>query len=143
MEDKLAQHPVPDADTTAILEGKAEPGRDIFAGEPVKEIQSHNPPAAPPAPEEPKEISAVVTRSAVVPPPANIDEVDKDSDEAKTTSAESITALSTSGGLDQVVAAVEGEAPAGAKNPLVGPLVEAEVEAEKVAHELYPDAPEK
>jgi len=141
VEDKLGQNaniPPAEEQHTSIFVGKAEPGRDIFAGEPVKDIKSQSlpPPRPPPPAEEVKEISSVLTRHSIA------------SESLMAQKQEGSSSLSTSSGVvgsteaqGTVVkpAAVIGESDRGVKKP-AGPLVEAEVEADKVAQELYPEA---
>ena len=143
VEDKLGQNaniPPAEEQHTSIFVGKAEPGRDIFAGEPVKDIKSQSlpPPRPPPPVEEVKEISSVLTRHSI----ASAEKQEKGGEYVQGSSS-----LSTSSGVGSTEAqgtvvkpaAVIGESDRGVKKP-AGPLVEAEVEADKVAQELYPEA---
>ncbi len=130
-----AQEPVaakPEEHTTTIGVGKPEPGRDIFAGAPVKEApsQHHNPVQQEMEISEEKEISSVgqptkgeaktqvQTEEKVVEEKAEEKSVIKD-DEPPAPEPET-----------EPVAVVEKPA---------GPLGEAEAEADKIAHELYPE----
>jgi dolichyl-phosphate-mannose-protein mannosyltransferase len=128
--------------TSAVL-GKAEPGRDIFAGEPVKEIKSDTLVVdRKQAPEElEKEISSVVASPATTALGAESNQKGKENDNLGKKNSETSTASSTGQDLPakEGVAKVEKlDALAGAAAP--GPLGEAEVEAQKAAEELFPEA---
>ena len=125
--------------TSAVL-GKAEPGRDIFAGEAVKEIKSDTLVVdRKQAPEElEKEISSVVAPPATTAAGVESNEKGKEdiSLEKKNseTSATPKTAQDSPAGKQAETTGV----PAAAAAP--GPLGEAEVEAQKAAEELFPEA---
>ena len=118
--------------------GKAEPGRDIFAGEPVKDIKSSNVPVQPPAEpvREQKEISSVNVgvSSSSSSSTSTRDSTTEESANSATVASETATAQSDTTTIESNSAA------AGAKVQAAGPLGEAELEAQKVANELYPDA---
>ncbi|KAJ3511201.1 hypothetical protein NLJ89_g4233 [Agrocybe chaxingu] len=120
---------------TAAALGKAEPGRDVFAGEPVKDIKSDSyvPPAgdAPKGEDAAKEISSVAAPSTTDKPedkkddkidPAGVDPVPDP--KAEKPAAKDSSTTTTEAKL---------------KEP-AGPLGEAEIEAKKAAEELFPDA---
>jgi len=117
--------------------GKAEPGRDIFAGESVKDIRSSN---LPPEPvREQKEISSVnvgISMSSSASSASSTTSTTRsDSSEESAGSAASTVVSETASD-----ATIESSAAAAAKVQAAGPLGEAELEAQKVANELYPDA---
>ncbi|KAK0490321.1 glycosyltransferase family 39 protein [Armillaria novae-zelandiae] len=122
----------PEEHTTAIDVGKPEPGRDIFAGAPVKEVpsQHHNPMQQEMEISEEKEISSVgqPTKGEVKTQVQTEEKVAEDKVEEKT-----------------VVKDNEPPAPEPEPEPVAvvekpaGPLGEAEAEADKIAHELYPE----
>ena len=132
--------------------GKAEPGRDIFAGEPEKDMKSSNiafPPADSEHVREQKEISSVnvgislssssssSSSSSTATAPTTSDGTTEGSDG----SAASETASATRS--DSTIESTGGGGGGGesaAKVQVAGPLGEAELEAQKVANELYPDA---
>jgi len=120
--------------------GKAEPGRDIFAGEPVKDIKSSNVPVQPPAEpvREQKEISSVNVgiSSSSSPSTSTRDGTAEESANSVTVASETATAQSDTTTIESSSAT----AGANAKVQAAGPLGEAELEAQKVANELYPDA---
>lgn len=143
-----------DEDHTSIFVGKAEPGRDIFAGEPVKDIKSQAVPEDQ-LPIGDKEISSVlltqqITATAldsettateaqeesIAIPLAAEPSAEANAPTQQDLPADNATEMST-----EDVASTEQykEDSHVAKKP-AGPLGEAEVEAEKVAQELYPDA---
>ena len=125
--------------TSAVL-GKAEPGRDIFAGEAVKEIKSDTLVVdRKQAPEElEKEISSVVALPATT--AAGVKSIEKGKEDVNLekknseTSATPKTAQDSPAGKQAETTGV----PAAAAAP--GPLGEAEVEAQKAAEELFPEA---
>ena len=128
IEDKNIQAAAPESVETMADPGKAEPGRDIFAGEPVKDIKSNSVPVPPPEHvREQKEISSV-----------NVDTLSSSSPTASDSAEESAsTAASVASETAQPDATKESAA---TKVQAAGPLGEAELEAQKVANELYPDA---
>ena len=141
IEDKKVQAAAPEKIVTMADPGKAEPGRDIFAGEPVKEIKSDHLQGQPPAPvREQKEISSVVVGTL----PSSSTSLSSDS---KPSSSLSSSSLSSDSSIGADTSNSASETPAqpqtteGAMKPQVaGPIGEAELEAQKVANELYPDA---
>jgi len=141
VEQKNAQGVVEEAVTSAIL-GKAEPGRDIFAGEPVNEIKSdtlvvdrNKQEAA----ELEKEISSVVAPPATTP---ESNEQGKEDRHSEKKNSETSPAPSTGQADDKKVETtnVPGGGGGAAAAAARGPLGEAEVEAQKAAEELFPEA---
>jgi len=131
IQDHNVQVAAPEIAATIADPGKAEPGRDIFAGEPLKDIKSDNLPVQPPEPiQEHKEISSVIvgTLSSTTDSSKSTDESSSAASETPST-AQSDTTTTTEG--------------AAAKPQTAGPLGEAELEAQKVANELYPNAAKK
>lgn len=132
IEDNAIQDVVPaDGHTTSVIVGRPEPGHDIFAGEPVKDIKSIVKDEPIIAAEESKLISSVATQATTI-----LDQDDEETKDVSSTSLESTTAGS-------VVEVLKEDDPQTTdkfevKKPL-GPLGEEEVEAEKAAQELYPD----
>jgi len=138
---------VADKPVTSAILGKPEPGRDIFAGEAVKEIKSDT--LVVDRKEVPleveKEISSVVTPAATTAPGAQSNEIGKKEDNPESRkNSETSTAASTSQGslikekvADQKKAETKDAPDAAAAR---GPLGEAEAEAQRVAEELFPDA---
>ena len=115
----------PENAATMADPGKAEPGRDIFAGEPVKDIKSDHLPVQPPDPvREQKEISSVIAGTLL-------------SSTAFPTSDSTSSNSESSPAASVETTATEGDS---AKPQAAGPLGEEELEAQKVANELYPDA---
>jgi dolichyl-phosphate-mannose-protein mannosyltransferase len=127
IEDKNIQAAAPEIVKTMADPGKAEPGRDIFAGEPVKDIKSSSLPVQPSEPvREQKEISSV-----------NVGTLSSSSSSSDGTEESTGSAASAASETAQSDATIESAA---AKVQAAGPLGEAELEALKVANELYPDA---
>jgi len=119
--------------------GKAEPGRDIFAGESVKDIKSNTLPVQPPEPvREQKEISSVNVGTLSSPSSSATATSDSTAEES-TGSAASSVASETTAKSDATIESTVAAA-AAARVQAAGPLGEAELEAQKVANELYPDA---
>jgi len=125
--------------TSAVL-GKAEPGRDIFAGEAVKEIKSDTLVVdRKQGPEElEKEISSVVAPPATTAAGVGSNEKGKEDTLEKKNSETSATPSTAKGSLADKQAETTGGVPAAVVAP--GPLGEAEVEAQKAAEELFPEA---
>lgn len=131
----------PDPEHTSSYVVKAEPGRDIFAGEPQEVRSKARPP--PPVDEESNISSTAQTTST-----AESASMVAESSSAVSSQEEASAVPSASSTAAQAAsssAAAEAESSTAAAKPakLAGPQGEAEVEAEKVAHELYPDALEK
>ena len=156
VEDKNIQaaDTAPEKIETMADPGKAEPGRDIFAGEAVKDIKSSNVPVQPPAEpvREQKEISSVnfgVTSSSSSPSssPSSSSSSSSSSTTSDGTAEESANSaastISSETATDTTSIESSSATAAAAKVPVAGPLGEAELEAQKVANELYPDAAEK
>ena len=156
VEDKNIQaaDTAPEKIETMADPGKAEPGRDIFAGEAVKDIKSSNVPVQPPAEpvREQKEISSVnfgvtssSSSSSSSPSSSSSSSSSSTSDGSAEESASSAAStISSETATDTTSIESSSSATAAAvKVPVAGPLGEAELEAQKVANELYPDAAEK
>jgi len=136
-----------DKPMTSVVLGKAEPGRDIFAGEAVKKAKSDT--LVVDRKEAPlevdKEISSVVTLLATTTPGSQSNEMGKKEDHPESRkSSETSTAASTA--QDSLTKEkIAGKKKAGIAEPpdaaaAHGPLGEAEAAAQKVAEELFPDA---
>lgn len=128
------------AEHTSVVVGMPEPGRDIFAGQPVKEVPSQPVPPQPPVVEvEEKVISAVVQ-----PPPA-AEAIEKEKEPVDAAGEDPVPLakeIPLPKDEDEAVVGADEEADVDAEAKLVkeaGPLGEAEAEADKIAHELYPD----
>ncbi|KAF8919457.1 glycosyltransferase family 39 protein [Mucidula mucida] len=128
------------AEHTSVVVGMPEPGRDIFAGQPVKEVPSQPVPPQPPIVEvEEKVISAVVQ-----PPPA-AEAIEKEKEPVDAAGEDPVPLakeIPLPKDEDEAVVGADEEADVDAEAKLVkeaGPLGEAEAEADKIAHELYPD----
>ena len=134
VEDKNIQAAgAPEKVETMADPGKAEPGRDIFAGEPLKDRKSSILPDQPLAAEpvrEPKEISSVNVGALSSSSTSSTSGGTEEPAGPTASASETATALS-----DMMV-----EIAAAKKVQAAGPLGEAELEAQKVANELYPDA---
>lgn len=131
IEDKNVQAFAPDESATIADLGKAEPGRDIFADVPVKDIKSDTLPVQPPEPvREQKEISSVIvgTLTSSSASPSSDSESSLSSSDSSEGAEESDSAALTTTQSEAV------------RLHAAGPLGEAELEAQKVANELYPDA---
>lgn len=139
--------PPPPAEVhTSIVLGKAEPGRDIFAGEPVKDIQSSHalkPPADAP-PEIEKDISSVLTFSSMS--AVSSMQSEKDASGVAVGSSSAVTTDSTAQASTSPSSSQVNSAEASThvddvqSSPLPeGPLLEAEAEAARAAKELYPE----
>ncbi|KAF7331457.1 Glycosyltransferase family 39 protein [Mycena kentingensis (nom. inval.)] len=128
---------------TSAFVVKPEPGRDIFAGEGQEGVRSRVP--APPAP-PPGEDEGVTTKEKEKEAKEEA-KADTDADSSSDLSSSSSDDTSSSKSTDaETKAGKEAETETGAGAGTVGnaaapagPLGEAEAEAEKVAHELYPD----
>jgi dolichyl-phosphate-mannose-protein mannosyltransferase len=111
---------------TSIAEGKPEPGRNVFEGQPVKNAKSEAP-KDPLPPVADKEISSVMTR-----------------DSSSSSGSSSLGSTSSRSGSDAGSSSSASASQTEIRNhgiqKAVGPLGEAEAEAEKAASELYPDA---
>ena len=158
VEDKNIQaaDTAPEKIETMADPGKAEPGRDIFAGEAVKDIKSSNVPVQPPAEpvREQKEISSVnfgvtSSSSSSSSSPSSSSSSSSSSSATSDGSAEesassAASTISSETATDTTsIESSSSATAAAAKVPVAGPLGEAELEAQKVANELYPDAVEK
>jgi len=132
IQDKNVQAAVPENVATIADPGKAEPGRDVFAGEPLKDIKSNNLPIQPPEPvREQKEISSVILGTL---------SSSSDSSTSSSSSNDSSNDTNESSPAAPVASEMITTADATAKPQTAGPLGEVELEAQKVAKELYPDA---
>ena len=145
IEDKNIQAAAPHENVETMADpGKAEPGRDIFAGEPVNDIKSSNIPVQPPEPvREQKEISSVnvgtMSSSSTSTSSSSDGTAEEPSGSATSTVAASETATTQSDAAT-IIESSSVAAAAAVKVQVAGPLREAELEAQKVANELYPDA---
>jgi len=124
--------------------GKAEPGRDIFAGEPEKDIKSSNI-VFPPAENirEQKEISSVnvgisLSSSTTTTTTPTTSDGTQTIEESDGSAASTVAASETAARSDSTIESSSGGD--AAKVQVAGPLGEAELEAQKVANELYPEA---
>ena len=128
MEDKPIP-PVVEEEQTSIIAGKAEPGRDIFADNPAKDIQSQSVLVTDTAPAVEKEISTVIVQQTTSVSESAIDrtETKGESSSQSTKDVEPGENIETSESENE-------------SKPAAGPLDEAEAEAERAAHELFPDA---
>ena len=136
IEDKNPQAAAPDDTVTMADPGKAEPGRDIFADAPVKDIKSDTLPVQPPEPvREQKEISSVIV--------GTLTSSSASSSSSSDSKSSTTTNDSSKGTEESSSAAVSEAAESEAAKVKAGPLGEAELEAQKAANELYPDAAEK
>lgn len=135
--------PVAEKQQTTIAFGQAEPGRDIFAGEPVREIKSEpGVPDVPAPPAEEKVVSPAFTQTAeellvdrkqVVEVAGNA--VGSSTSESASSVADAELHIQTS------PATLSKEEPQGIKEP-EGPLDQVAAEADRVAKDLYPEAHE-
>lgn len=133
IEEKNVQSAIPDDTVTIADPGKAEPGRDIFAGEPKKDIKSDGLPVQLPEPaREQKEISSVIIGTLT----------SSSASSSTSVSESSLSSSDSSKGIEES-SSVASETMETAKPKAAGPLGEAELEAQKVANELYPEAAEK
>ncbi|KAF7300996.1 Glycosyltransferase family 39 protein [Mycena indigotica] len=115
---------------TSAFVVKPEPGRDIFAGEGQDSVKSRAPPPPHPADEH------VVTKDG-----ESDLESQSSSSSSSSSSSQKAASSSQSSGSSSSSSLVSDKGDHEAKaGKLAGPLGEAEAEAEKVAHELYPDA---
>lgn len=139
---------VPSEHTTVDL-AKAEPGRDIFAGEPPKDIKSDAP--NPALPHEEKEVSLVITQQSTSALASSETQKEKAEESASTDSSAashsdeaSIQDESSTDtqhhNVETTVTQTTAKGEDQENHKLAGPLVEAEAEADRAAHELYPDA---
>lgn len=137
MDEKIPEVPVLDEMQTTVAFGKAEPGRDIFAGEPVKEIKSDQTAAVPLVPPvEEKEISSVFSQSSTAMLLVDV----KKSEESPASAVPSVGMTTVEGAeisIQTHPATVANDD--GQKRPQ-GPLDEPAAEANRAAQELYPDA---
>jgi dolichyl-phosphate-mannose-protein mannosyltransferase len=126
--------PIPSAkqeEQTSVVAGKAEPGRDIFAGDPAKNIQSQSAPVVDTPPAAEKEISTVIIQQTTATSESTVDEARE-----KEIAGGYLKEEASTRGVDSKLEVVEGDADT--LKP-AGPLAEAEAEAERAAYELYPD----
>ena len=134
IEDENIQAAAPEKVETMADPGKAEPGRDVFAGEPVKDIKSNTVPIQPPEQvREQKEISSVIVGTLTSSSSLSSTTSTSDATEDSTGSAASAASETAQPDTTTIESAT-------AKVKVAGPLGEEELEAQKVANELYPDA---
>lgn len=140
MDEKIPEVPVVDEVQTTIAFGKAEPGRDIFAGEPVKEIKSDHTTLA--APAEEKEISSVFSQSSMGAMLVDAEKKDESANSAASSTPERAASLSEEAEVriqTHPATASNSDEQTVQKQPQ-GPLDEPAAEANRAAQELYPDA---
>ena len=133
-----------DDDTTSILANVPQPGHDIFAEQPVKDINSENRPVAPPPPkDEDKEVSKVVVApgSQITNPPdegkgKDGEEAAKDAKGDPAVHGEDKAADVKDQSSTSSKDAEEDKAPPQPQ----GPLPHDEAEAEMAREDLFPDA---
>jgi len=137
IEDKNPQAPAQNEQTSAVM-GKAEPGRDIFAGEIVKDIKSDSviaPAHDPEEVKEEKEVSSVIAGGLTSTTAAAGVGAEVDSNATGGEKEKAKEEVKAKGNEDTTTATTKAAAAAPA-----GPLGEAEAEAQKVAAELFPEA---
>jgi len=118
---------------TTLAFGKAEPGRDIFAGEPVKDIKSDQTIAV--APVEEKEISSVFSQ-----PLTETLLVDFNKGEELASSAASFEPARGVSSVEEAVISIQTHPAVAVQIQPQGPLDELAAEANRAAQELYPEA---
>jgi len=121
---------------TTVAFGKAEPGVDIFAAEPVKDIKS--PHAAPSLPADEKEISLAFSQASTDP---LINKEGKKGEEERTNKTDSLAA--SQAGAKEADLSIQTHPTmkdGGQSYKQQGPLDEPAAEADRAAKELYPDA---
>jgi len=121
VDEKVPEMPIAKEQTTVAF-GKAEPGVDIFAGEPAKDIKSEY--VAPSQPAEDKEISSFNQLSS-----ETLMNAERKKDEP-------ILSIQTH-------PATKANDEEQARKPPLGPLDEPAAEANRAAKELYPEAHDK
>jgi dolichyl-phosphate-mannose-protein mannosyltransferase len=134
----IEQAEKPKEEHTSIAEGKPEPGRNIFEGEPVKNVKSETP-KDPVPPVDHKEISSVITKESKAVSDSSSNSGSSSSDTGTTTSSSGSSDTGSSSSASTSSASQTEVQNDGIQKP-AGPLGEAEAEAEKAASELYPDA---
>jgi dolichyl-phosphate-mannose-protein mannosyltransferase len=117
-------------DTTSIVLGKVEPGRDIFADKAAKnDVKSQVAPIAPPV--DDREISQVVTKAQVTPNVADkAADVKEDTVNTDTPAEKEAARIDSDSSKQEEIGKVE---------KAEGPKQEVEAEADKAAQELYPE----
>ena len=147
--DAIGEAPDPKhIDTTTLLLNVPQPGHDVFAEKPVKDINSQDVPNAalppPPAKDEDKEVSKVV----VAPPEVQttkppVVEVGSEGSKEKGDADPAVHGEDKPVGAGTEEADKKEEAVAAEEKPAVavqqGPLEHDEAEAEKVREDLFPD----
>jgi dolichyl-phosphate-mannose-protein mannosyltransferase len=142
----------PNAEHTSAFVVKPEPGHDIFAGDRQDARSKAGQP--PPVVDEDSIIESVIQQVTTAAEVAKEESVSAESaSAAAVASSEAASSLEASSSLVSSSEASAADAssssaglnakPAAAKPVVMGAPEEAEAEAEKVAHELYPDAMEK
>lgn len=127
----------PDPEHTSAYVVKPEPGRDIFAGVQQDARSKARPP--PPAVDADSIVNAAEEQMTTATEPTA--ESSESTAESSLSSVESSDSASSSAASSEGASSSEGANAKPAKP--AGPKGEAELEAEKVAQELYPDAVEK
>jgi dolichyl-phosphate-mannose-protein mannosyltransferase len=140
VDEQIPEVPIAKEQTTVAF-GKAEPGVDIFAGEPVKDIKSGD--ASPSLPADEKEISAVFSQ----PSTETLMETERKKGEKPVNAAGSLTPESVAATVKEAVSSTQTHPATEAKNEQAhkqqGPLDEPAAEANRAAKELYPEAHDK
>lgn len=125
VDENIPEPPVDKDQTTIAAFGKAEPGHDVFAGEPKKDIKSDYA-AKLPLPADDKEVSSVFLR-----PPG----------EASDSNAESKPAAPPTKPVGETAEfKIQKEDDKEVQNKPQGPLNELAAEADRVAQDLFPNA---
>jgi len=143
VEDKIGQDPkkaAPQDEQTAVVAGKPEPGRDIFAGDPAKDIQSQASHALK-VEKDPNSLILSETSTEVNEKAKHIGtSASSDSQSSSNLNSEPVQTLdSVRMGEGTTTSSRQVEDDSVIHKP-VGPLPEAEAEANRAAHELFPDA---
>ncbi|KAJ7721344.1 glycosyltransferase family 39 protein [Mycena maculata] len=133
-----------EAETTSLYVMKPEPGHDIFGGAPPDVRSKGGPP--PPVVDEDKIISEVMQTTAAAEESASAQAQVESSEAVSVAETSPAASAESADGASSASESASTEADAEAEPVLAkpaGPLGEAEVEADKVAQELYPDAVQK
>lgn len=135
VDEQIPEKPVEKEQTTVAF-GKAEPGVNVFAGEPVKDLKSEFATQSLPADE--KEISSVFSHSSTE---TSMDTEKKKGEEPANAAGSSTPeqASDASGSSKQIDPATEMKDGQAHRQPQ-GPLDELAAEANRAAKELYPEA---
>lgn len=140
VDENIPEPPVDKDQTTTAGFGKAEPGHDVFAGEPQKDIKSDHA-VQPPLPADDKEISSVFSQTPSESPSESIEEskaAASPSGPAKPVGETAEFKIQTSPAKEEKEDKKEEE-----KKEPQGPLDEHAAEADRAAQDLFPDAGDK